>query len=102
MVATQERIASARKIVADYDSTADVLYLSLYPPEPGEGEDEPDGIVLRYGMTDDAPCGVTIVGYRSNNWPDATRRLAQIVGSHLSMDPRDALRLIEQTVKASK
>lgn len=98
MVAIRERITSSQRIVADYDSAMDVLYVSLDPPRPGEGEDAADGIVLRYATTDDAPCGVTVIGYRANKWQEAMSRLAEIVGAHPSIEARDAARLIEDAV----
>ena len=98
MVAIRERVASTRRIVADYDSAMDVLYVSLDPPLQGEGEDAADGVVLRYATTDDSPCGVTVVGYRANKWPKAVPRLAGIIGAHLTVDPSIAAKLIEDSV----
>ncbi len=33
---------------ANYDAENDVLYLHLGEPQPGEGEETPEGHVLRY------------------------------------------------------
>jgi hypothetical protein len=33
---------------ADYDPDGDVLYLHIGPPQPAEGEETPEGLVLRF------------------------------------------------------
>jgi hypothetical protein len=57
-----------RQIKAEFDRRADVLYLSLGQPRPDEGEDKDQGIVLRFGVPDDKPSGVTVVGYVEFGW----------------------------------
>jgi hypothetical protein len=36
---------------ATYDAEGDVLYLHVGEPEPGEGEETPEGHVIRYART---------------------------------------------------
>ena len=46
---------------ADYDAEGDVLYLHVGEPQPGEGEETPEGHVVRF-----APGSHRIVGLRSS------------------------------------
>jgi hypothetical protein len=73
-------------MTADYDSNEDVLYVVVGEPRPAEGEDLSGGLVLRYALADNSPCGVTVIGYRRNHWPDKVRQLADIVAGHLQVD----------------
>lgn len=45
----------------DYDAESDVLYLSVGEPQPGYGDETPEGHILRFDENDDL-CGVTIIG----------------------------------------
>ena len=81
---------------------ADVLYLSLGAPRDDEGEDCPDGVVLRYGMNDDLPSGVTVIGYSFFGWAENRLQLAEIVANHLSVKTGDVISLIEEAEKESR
>jgi len=48
---------------SEYDAERDVLYLSIGEPRPGEGEETPEGHILRYDQTGEF-CGVTLMGVR--------------------------------------
>lgn len=50
---------------ADYDSDGDVLYLHIGPPSPGEGEETPEGHVVRYAPDTQRVVGLTIIGARA-------------------------------------
>lgn len=50
---------------ADYDSDGDVLYLHIGPPSPGEGEETPEGHVVRYAPGTQRVVGLTIIGARA-------------------------------------
>ena len=49
---------------ANYDAENDVLYLHSGEPQPGEGEETPEGHVLRYAPGTSQVIGLTVVGAR--------------------------------------
>lgn len=49
---------------ADYDQDGDVLYLHVGPPQPGEGEETPEGHVLRFAPGSHRIVGLTIINAR--------------------------------------
>ncbi|MFO1247006.1 MAG: DUF2283 domain-containing protein [Alphaproteobacteria bacterium] len=87
------------QLQADYDRDSDVLYLTLGSPRPGEGEQKPKGVVLRYSMDTEIPIGVTVIGVRSNGWTTHVSELASIVASHVDVVPAVAERTILQAIK---
>jgi hypothetical protein len=81
-------------IDVDYDRDSDALYLSLGSPVPGEGEARPRGVVFRYAADSDEPIGVTIIGFRANQWNVAIDDLAKIIGNHIGSTPQSVVRAI--------
>jgi len=53
------------RLTWDYDAEADVLYLSVGAPQPAEGVDIGEGVVLRYDPAAREVVGLTIVGLRA-------------------------------------
>ena len=49
---------------ADYDADNDVLYLHVGAPQPGEGEETPEGHVVRYAPGTSRIVGLTVLGAR--------------------------------------
>jgi uncharacterized protein YuzE len=49
---------------ADYDDENDVLYLHVGEPQVGEGEETPEGHVLRYAPDTNQVVGLTVLGAR--------------------------------------
>lgn len=49
---------------ADYDPGRDVLCLHVGPPEPGEGEQTPEGHVLRFAPGTHGIVGLTVINDR--------------------------------------
>ncbi len=49
---------------ADYDSESDVLYLHVGEPEAGEGEETPEGHVIRYAPGTNRIVGLTMMSPR--------------------------------------
>jgi uncharacterized protein YuzE len=49
---------------ADYDADSDVLYLHVGEPRDGDGEETPEGHVLRYAPGTQKIVGLTILGAR--------------------------------------
>lgn len=49
---------------ADYDPDGDVLYLHRGAPQPAEGEETPEGHVLRFAPGTDQIVGLTIINAR--------------------------------------
>ncbi len=49
---------------ADYDAEHDVLYLHVGKPQPGEGEETPEGHVIRYVPGTSRIAGLTMLGPR--------------------------------------
>lgn len=46
---------------ADYDAVSDVLYLHIGQPQPGEGEETPEGHVLRFAPGTQRVVGLTVI-----------------------------------------
>jgi len=57
-------IGSLRFDHADYDAANDVLYLHIGEPQSGEGEETPEGHVVRYAPGTNQVVGVTLLGAR--------------------------------------
>lgn len=49
---------------ADYDADSDVLYLHVGAPQEAEGEETPEGHVLRYAPGTQTIVGLTVLGPR--------------------------------------
>ena len=49
---------------ADYDADGDVLYLHVGEPQPAEGEETPEGHVLRYAPGSQSIVGLTVINAR--------------------------------------
>jgi uncharacterized protein YuzE len=49
---------------ADYDADGDVLYLHVGQPQPGEGEETPEGHVVRFAPGTQRIVGLTIINAR--------------------------------------
>jgi uncharacterized protein YuzE len=49
---------------ADYDAENDVLYLHVGEPETAEGEETPEGHVIRYAPGSSRVVGLTVLGAR--------------------------------------
>lgn len=49
---------------ANYDADGDVLYLHVGDPQPGEGEETPEGHVLRFAPGSQRIIGLTIINAR--------------------------------------
>ena len=49
---------------ADYDAEGDVLYLHAGDPQPGEGEETPEGHVLRFAPGTQQIVGLTVISAR--------------------------------------
>jgi hypothetical protein len=49
---------------ADYDAENDVLSLHIGEPQPGEGEETPEGHVVRYAPGTSRIVGLTVLGAR--------------------------------------
>ena len=79
------KVAESR-LVIDYDRDADVLYVNYGPSVPGYGDAGEDDMIFRYSEADDAPIGVTIIGFASVGWPSRRRRLYYIISKHLHLN----------------
>jgi uncharacterized protein YuzE len=49
---------------ADYDPEGDVLYLHVGPPQAAEGEETPEGHVLRFAPGSQRIIGLTVINAR--------------------------------------
>jgi hypothetical protein len=85
MVAITDRIAASVQV--DFDHASDVVYISSGDPVPDEGEDRPNGVVLRYSLRGNAPSGATVIGFVRNGWNRHLAKLSEIIGGHLNVDP---------------
>lgn len=63
---------------ADYDADNDVLYLHVGEPQAGEGEETPEGHVVRYAPGTSRIVGLTVLG---------ARRILSATGTFQSLCP---------------
>jgi len=80
------------QIKADYDETADVLYLSTSAERKMRFEDDPQdaGVVWRYSRETGEPIGVTVMDF-GEDWSKRLADLADKVSSFLRVEPSAAL-----------
>jgi hypothetical protein len=78
-------IIERQDLIADYDRTVDVLYLTLGGRKSVEGTGLPGGVELDYALESGEPCGVTVIGYARNGWADRACDLADVAARHLSV-----------------
>jgi uncharacterized protein YuzE len=64
MEAMDIRIGSLAFDHADYDAEGDVLYLHVGQPQPGEGEETPEGHVVRFAPGTQRIVGLTVINAR--------------------------------------
>jgi uncharacterized protein YuzE len=64
MEALNIKIGSLLFDYADYDADGDVLYLHVGAPEPGEGEETPEGHVVRFAPGTQRIVGLTVINAR--------------------------------------
>lgn len=70
------------KIALKYDAHADVLYVLLGSPVPAETDEDDNGLLLRYAISDGHPCGVTILDFKRDHWDQRVPELSSAVASH--------------------
>jgi hypothetical protein len=91
--------ASPVGVTADYDRKSDVLYVTLGKSRPAESESHPRGILLRFGFDDGLPCGVTVIGYKHNEWSRNIVALSKLMADHLSVSPRKISAAIKSAIE---
>lgn len=62
-MATLKIVEKRKDLEWDYDSEADVLYLSIGKPKVAEGIDIGDGIIVRIDPKSNEIVGITIIGF---------------------------------------
>ena len=67
-----------------YDESADVLYISKSEPVPAVTDEGEDGLLLRYSVENEEPCGVTVVSFHKL-WSGHTGDLAEKVSTFLNI-----------------
>lgn len=85
-------------IRADYDRHADVLYVALDRPRPATSEEGRDGLIYRFALDDERPCGVTVLGYR-NTWSERERELAEKIATFLKSEVKGIQQAISRETK---
>ena len=79
--------SSVRLLVTDYDSTADVLSVSLGRARPTIGRIKDNGIVVRYALDDPKnACGVTVFQFRALGWASNLVQLSAVIADILSVE----------------
>ena len=78
---------------ASYDAETDVLYISKDEPVPSLTEEGADGLLLRYAISDDKPCGVTVVSFHQT-WAGHEGDLATRIAKFLDVTPSSAERAL--------
>ena len=64
MEAVNIRIGPLEFDHADYDAESDVLYLHVGRPQPGEGEETPEGHIVRFAPGTQRIVGLTVINAR--------------------------------------
>jgi len=85
---------STSGIQSDYDADSDVLYLSKGEPQSALTESSPEGLLLRYGIKDHVPCGITVLSYKGD-WQDYHDLLTLRVTDFLGVAKAAAKRALE-------
>ena len=80
-------------VQVSYDSEADVLYVSKQNAIEALTEEDDDGLLFRYSMQDDSPCGVTVVAFRQG-WAGHKEQLARRVSQFLNVSLDETKRAI--------
>ena len=88
----QEPLFPPSRVKLNYDSEADVLYLSLGNSVPAEGEMR-NGVIFRYSLIDDAPVGATVVAFRKR-WQTNLADLAVKLANVLPMQSQDLEKIL--------
>lgn len=83
-------------IFIDYDSDADVLYLTYGTPRSGFGDSSVDEVTLRYADSDGAPIGATVIGYHALGWDRRKEALSRTIANHLHLDSMVILRFLDR------
>ena len=85
-LATVKRTARHPKLIADYDSAKDALYLSVGYARPSEGK-HISGIVVRYPLDDpNKALGVIVPHFKASGWARNVANLATVIADILSVD----------------
>ncbi len=66
MASIKKFISKEKNMEWDYDSEADVLYISFGVPRPAVGVDMGNGVIMRYDEEQDEIVGITIIGVRTS------------------------------------
>lgn len=82
----------SERLFLSYDNHADVLYVALGSPVPAETDEDDNGLLLRFAVSDGHPCGVTVLGFRKSHWDERVRQLSEAVASHLHLPPVEVQR----------
>jgi len=81
-------------VKSDYDAESDVLYLYKGEPQSALTEASGEGLLLRYAISDNTPCGVTVLSYKKS-WQDYHDLLVQKVSEFLGVGKAAAERAVE-------
>jgi hypothetical protein len=100
LVALRDKIATPPLPAIDYDRTSDVLYVSRGKPVPDEGEDYPEGVVLRFAVKDNQPSGVTVIGVRRGGWHNRLNELSVIIARHLKVGAQPTHDALERVINS--
>lgn len=91
-----------RDLTVDYERSVDVLFITLGPTRPVEGDGLADGLELDFDLEDGKPCGVTVVGFARNGWSGRHDELARATAKHLGLDAAPIAGLIAEAVAATE
>lgn len=73
----------SHKYVLKYDTHADVLYVAVGEFVPADTDEDERGLLLRFALSDGHPCGVTVLDFKGDHWPDRIGELSEVMASHL-------------------
>lgn len=88
-----------KEFILDYDKIADVMYITLYPPVPSEGEENKHGIEIDYSIENGFPCGMKIIGYKRYGWTRKADTLASCFSNVFKKPKEFSSRMIEKANK---
>ncbi|HVL71894.1 MAG TPA: hypothetical protein VM434_08420 [Beijerinckiaceae bacterium] len=85
---------NASSLLAVYDRSADVLYITRRREAAGRGVEDPNGIVWRYGGAGDV-IGATVLDF-GETWFDRRAQLAGEIARGFAISPSQAADMVDR------
>lgn len=85
----------------NFDAESDVLYVAKgNKPVPSESDRATKGVELRYALSNGAPSGVTVIGFKHYHWNTHLSELSKLIGEHIKLPVQTIADEIERATNA--